>query len=63
LALRCLGGVEPTKDVVDLVDRAEKLRDEIEQWRARPPSSEMREAVMRAALSIQVAAMALLRKV
>jgi hypothetical protein len=62
LALRCLGGVEPTEDVIDLVERAQKLRDEIDQWSSRPPSPEMREAVMRGTLSIQMAAMALLRK-
>ncbi len=62
LALHCLGGVEPTDDVIDLVECAQKLREEIDRWSARPPSAEMREAVMRGALSIQIAAMALLRK-
>ena len=62
LALRCLGGIEPAKDVRDLVERAERLRHEIKHWTTHPPTSEEREAVMRGALSIQVAAMTLLRK-
>ncbi|MGD0674064.1 MAG: hypothetical protein ABSC94_01515 [Polyangiaceae bacterium] len=61
LSLRCLDGIRKTDDVRHLVDRAEQLRTEIEQWSLRPPSSEKREAVMRGALSIQLAALALHR--
>ncbi|MGD0679957.1 MAG: hypothetical protein ABSC94_31625 [Polyangiaceae bacterium] len=62
LALRCLGSIEPAKNVRDLVDRAEGLRDEMKHWSTHPPSSERRETVMRGALSIQMAALNLLRK-
>jgi hypothetical protein len=57
LTLRCLRGVALTEDVRDLVDRAERLHDEITQWTLIPPSPEMREAVMRGALALQVAAL------
>jgi predicted Fe-S protein YdhL (DUF1289 family) len=57
LTLRCLRGIALTEDVRDLVDRAERLHDEIMQWTVVPPSSEMREAVMRGALALQVAAL------
>jgi hypothetical protein len=57
LTLRCLRGIALTEDVRDLVDRAERLHDEIMQWTVVPPSSEMREAVMRGVLALQVAAL------
>jgi hypothetical protein len=65
LALRCLVRVRQTGSVErvrDLSERAERLRDEIALWAVRPPTSEARESLVRSALSIQVAALALARR-
>ena len=62
MALQCLAEVEPDDEVRGLVERGERLRSEIEQWGEAPPSPESRDAVMRDAVSMQVAAVSLLRR-
>lgn len=62
VALRFLREREQNERVRALAMRAEALRNEIEDWRAQPPSTTAREGVMQRALSIHLEAIALTRK-
>jgi hypothetical protein len=65
LALECLDRIRHVGSVDqlrDLTDRAERLRDQITQWSVNPPTGDARESLVRSALSIQVAALALSRR-
>jgi hypothetical protein len=53
---------EQNERVRAVARRAETLRNEIEQWRAQPPSMEARESAMLRALSIHLEAVALSRE-
>jgi len=59
-AVECLDRLEPSDRTRDLRDRATRLKEQMQGWHSAPPSTEAREAVMRGALSIQLAAVAML---
>lgn len=61
-AIEVLGRLERTKSVRDLAVRASELREQIRAWPVAPPARDAREAAMRSALSIHLAALALLRE-
>ena len=62
LALHCLEVLEPSEEVRDLVERGERLKLEIDHWSSLPPTPETRDEVMRSAVSMQVAALTLVRR-
>jgi hypothetical protein len=54
--------LEPNQEVRDLVERGERLKLVIELWSSLPPTPETRDEVMRSAVSMQVAALSLVRR-
>jgi hypothetical protein len=62
LALHCLEVLEPNQEVRDLVERGQRLKLEIDHWSLLPPTPETRDEVMRSAVSMQVAALSLVRR-
>jgi hypothetical protein len=62
LALQCLELAEPNEEVRDLVRRGQRLKLEIDHWSSLPPTPETRDEVMRTAVSMQVAALSLVRR-
>jgi hypothetical protein len=61
-AIECLNRLERTDGVRDLAQRARQLKEQMQSWHASPPSTEVREALMRNAMSLQLAALALARQ-
>jgi len=60
-AIEVLDRLEPTERVRDLAERARELREQVGTWEQAPPSTEVRESVMRSALALHLDALALLR--
>ncbi|HXX70235.1 MAG TPA: hypothetical protein VEK07_23855 [Polyangiaceae bacterium] len=60
-AIEVLDRLAPTDRVRDLAERARELREQVGTWEQTPPSTEVRESVMRSALSLHLDAVALLR--
>jgi hypothetical protein len=62
LALQCLELAEPSEEARNLVERGQRLKLEINHWLSLPPTPETRDEVMRGAVSMQVAALSLVRR-
>lgn len=60
-AIEVLDRLEPSDRIRGLAERARELKEQIVMWEYVPPSTEVREAVMRSALSLHLDALALLR--